>query len=139
MRRKILLSIIVGIALAAALTACGSQSPEKVEVTLTEFGFESPVTTFKVGQPYQFVITNQGAVSHEFVIMRPLSEGEMVMPGHGMEEAVVEVKEEQLPPGATVTVEYTFTQPMTPGDLEFACHVTGHYAAGMKMPITVAP
>jgi len=51
----------------------------------------------------------------------------------------VQVTEDKLPPGATITVEYTFTEPMTPGDLEIACHISGHYESGMKMPITVAP
>ena len=137
--RRIFVGVVLAVAVVATMTACGPAQPEKVEVTLTEFGVESPVTTFKVGQPYQFVITNTGAINHEFVIMRPLEEGEMNMVGHGMEEALVEVKDEELPPGATVTVEYTFTESMTLGNLEYACHVTGHYAAGMKMPITVVP
>jgi uncharacterized cupredoxin-like copper-binding protein len=37
-------------------------------------------------------------------------------------------------PGTTVTREFTFTQT---GDFEFACHVSGHYEAGMLLPITV--
>jgi uncharacterized cupredoxin-like copper-binding protein len=56
-----------------------------------------------------------------------------------MEESLVTVTDEQLPPGAVITVDYTFTEPMTAGDLEFACHLSGHYAAGMKTPISVTP
>jgi uncharacterized cupredoxin-like copper-binding protein len=121
------------------LTGCAPARPEKVEVRLTEFGVETPMTTFKVGQPYQFVITNEGVIAHEFVIMRPLEESEMNMAGHGMEESLVTVTDEQLPPGAVITVDYTFTEPITPGDLEFACHLSGHYTAGMKTPISVTP
>jgi uncharacterized cupredoxin-like copper-binding protein len=135
--RRILVGIVVAASMLVILTGCAPAQPETIEVKLTDFGVETPVTTFKVGQPYQFVITNTGAVAHEFVIMRPLEEDEMNMPGHGMEESLVTVTDEQLPPGATVTVDYTFTEPMSEGELEFACHVTGHYAAGMKIPITV--
>jgi len=44
------------------------------------------------------------------------------------------VGEAELPPGTIVTREFTFTQT---GDFEFACHVSGHYEAGMLLPITV--
>jgi uncharacterized cupredoxin-like copper-binding protein len=39
-----------------------------------------------------------------------------------------------LPAGATKIPTHTFRQA---GDLIFACHVTGHYPAGMKGTITV--
>lgn len=135
--RRVFSGIVLAGAVLAALAGCGPQAPETVEVTLTDFGIESSTSTFRVGQPYQFVITNEGTLNHEFVIMRPLTEGEMGMPGHGMEEALVEVTEDELPPGATVTVEYTFTEPMSAGSVEFACHLSGHYEAGMRMPLTV--
>ena len=35
----------------------------------------------------------------------------------------------EVPAGATAQLIYTFDQP---GTLEFACHVAGHYAAGMR-------
>ncbi|MGH2349717.1 MAG: hypothetical protein ACRDFT_09665 [bacterium] len=64
------------------------------------------------------------------------------MMGHmTMEEidktALAEIEEDDLPPGATKTLEYTFTKPAPAGQLEFACHVEGHYEAGMHEPIVV--
>jgi uncharacterized cupredoxin-like copper-binding protein len=48
--------------------------------------------------------------------------------------ALISVPSTELAPGATATRDYTFTKS---GDLEFACHLTGHYEAGMHAPITV--
>ena len=44
-----------------------------------------------------------------------------------------------LPPGATETLEITFTTPAPAGTLELACYVPGHYEAGMHLPIAVVP
>ena len=105
---------------------------------------ESSVTTFKVGQPYEFVITNTGALNHEFVIMRPLEEDEIEAPasehgagGHSMDDALLTIGEDDLPPGAVVTANYTFRRTADAGELELACHIAGHYTAGMHIPITV--
>ena len=49
-------------------------------------------------------------------------------------QALIQVDEAELPAGATVTRDFAFTQT---GDFEFACHVPGHYEAGMLLPITV--
>jgi uncharacterized cupredoxin-like copper-binding protein len=37
----------------------------------------------------------------------------------------------EVPAGTTARLIYTFDQP---GTLEYACHVAGHYAAGMRGP-----
>ncbi len=111
--------------------------PVEVKVTLTEFKIEASLTSFKVGVPYRFVVTNAGKVPHELMIMPPVT-GEMK--GMSMEEldkmALAMIKEEDLPAGATKTLDFTFTTLPT-GSLEFACHVPGHYEAGMRLPITV--
>ncbi|GAB1471702.1 hypothetical protein MASR2M66_25800 [Chloroflexota bacterium] len=123
------------------LTACGAQgNSNEVKITLTDFGMESSRTSFEVGVPYHFVITNEGAINHEMMIMAPLTEMQMSM-DMDMEEmdalALAMIKEDELTPGATMTLDYTFTEPAPDGTLEFACHVEGHYVAGMKLPITV--
>jgi len=123
------------------LTACGAQgNSNEVKITLTDFGMESSRTSFEVGVPYHFVITNEGAINHEMMIMAPLTEDQMMM-DMDMEEmdamALAMIEEDELTPGATMTLDYTFTEPAPDGTLEFACHVEGHYVAGMKLPITV--
>lgn len=135
--RKLVFPLIAGL----LLTACGGRDRTvEVRVTMTEFGFESSLTEFETGVPYRFVVTNAGAVNHEFMIMAPLTEDQMgmAMDMHELDEtALAMIGEDQLPPGATATLEFTFTEAAPAGTLEFACHTPGHYEAGMKLPIVV--
>jgi uncharacterized cupredoxin-like copper-binding protein len=132
------------IALSLILSACGASGPStnpdgsvNVELTLTDFGIESSLADFEAGVPYHFIITNEGQVNHEFMIMEPMMAG-MEMSMEEMDElALAFVEEDELSPGATQTLDYTFTQSTTAGSLEFSCHTPGHYEAGMKLPITV--
>lgn len=144
MKNKIRYTLLITTVLIASsliLSACGpSTNPDgsvNVEVTLTDFGIESTVDTFEVGVPYHFIITNEGAVNHELMIMEPMMEG-MEMDMEEMDAmALAYVEEDELPPGATQTLDYTFTAAAPAGSLEFDCHIEGHYEAGMKLPITV--
>jgi uncharacterized cupredoxin-like copper-binding protein len=124
-----------------ALAACGgvgassgSGQPVDVQVTLTDFKIDSSLTTFSTGVPYHFVVVNKGAVNHQFVIMPPVSNpttqqiDSMKLAG---------IAGDGIAPGATATVDYTFTKPAPAGTLEFACHLPGHYDAGMHTPIVV--
>lgn len=123
-----------------ALSACSGGPPESVEVQVeaNEFSFESSITEFEVGVPYRFVVASIGQLEHEFMIMPPSSEDATTMDMEELDEmALAMIPEDELPAGATKTVEYTFTEAAPAGELEFACHVPGHYEAGMKLPIVV--
>jgi uncharacterized cupredoxin-like copper-binding protein len=145
----------------------------EVPVTLgdgDEFAIDSAMTSFQQGQLYRFVVTNEGALPHEFVIGPSLNElagsrdddqaeGDMHAGDdmHGddmhMEEdavagadhelvhqsSVAVIEADDLPPGATVAVDVVFDEPAEMGELEFGCHVPGHYDAGMFLPIEVIP
>lgn len=132
---------LLPVVMIAALSACaggssGSTQPVEVEVTANEFGFQASLTTFSVGVPYHFVVTNGGTVNHEFMIMQPMEPGSMDM--EEMDEmALTVIEEDDLPPGATASVDVTFDEPASSGTLELACHTPGHYEAGMHLPITV--
>ncbi len=145
------MAVILGLALLTS--ACGSRptAAQVVPVELTEFAIHSPISTFKVGTPYRFVISNPGAINHEFVLLAEGEEHHMQAEGeHGHDDAgahagehadagmgnMLHVGESQLTPGATVTIEHTFTQP---GEYEFGCYLPGHYAAGMFTKISVIP
>jgi uncharacterized cupredoxin-like copper-binding protein len=94
------------------------------------------MTTFKVGVPYHFVVTNKGDVAHEFMVMQPVEAGTMTM--EEMDKmANAHIEEDDLQPGDNASVDYTFTDPVPEGGLEFACHLAGHYENGMHLPITV--
>lgn len=125
---------------ALLLAGCGGQKAagNEVTITLTDFGIQSSVAEFKAGIPYHFTVTNEGKVPHEFMIMPPLTAEQMGMDMEQLDEmALAMIEEDELPPGATKSLDYTFTQAAPAGTLEFACHVPGHYEAGMKLGIIV--
>lgn len=133
--------VVVLVVAGFILTACGGQGGAKtVNITLTDYAIESSQTSFEVGVPYHFVVTNKGESNHEIMIMPPFTEEQMSM-NMDMEEmdkmALAMIEEDDLEPGKTMTLDYTFTEPAPAGTLEFACHSTGHYEQGMKLPITV--
>ncbi len=128
------------------LAACGAaQTPRPVEVTVTlkEFSVESSVTDFKPGTSYHFKVTNAGQIPHEFMIMPLMMDGMDMggMQGMTMEErdatALVMIPEEQLGPGATAEVDYTFTEETSGAGIEMVCTLPGHLEAGMHMPINI--
>jgi uncharacterized cupredoxin-like copper-binding protein len=115
--------------------ATASANGTEVDVTLADNTIDSSLTTFKVGVPYTFVIKNTGRHAHNFNINTPVS-----MAGSldaALSSALLAVKQDQLPVGATVTVEYTFPDSVVGQQLEFSCLIKRHYEDGMKLAITV--
>lgn len=132
--------IVVFGALAIVAAACGggdgAAPAGTIKVTATEMKIESDYTTFKVGVPYHFEVTSEGAIPHEVMLIQPIEGGTMTM--EDMDAmALGMVEAEDLPPGATASFDYTFTSDDLAGPLELACHVEDHYEAGMFLPITV--
>lgn len=147
------LGILVA-ALALAATACGGASasngnepsetttsaagaaPVTVNVVATDYAFKPDLTTFKVGVTYHFVVENEGQVEHEFMIVKPITPGEM-----DMEEmdamAIGHIEEDDLQPGQTASVDVTFSADEVGKPVEISCHLEGHYEAGMHVPITI--
>ncbi len=127
--------LILSTALAACAPSGGGSKATDVKINLTDFKVESSSTTFTVGVPYHFVIVNNGSVPHEFVIMPPAADAASADAARS--KAVLVVGEKDLQPGATKEVDYTFTAAAPAGTLEMACHITGHYEAGMHLPMVV--
>ena len=151
MKRIVLFSLLILFCL-ATVTACGSTSStnsasstkknptiqkQTVQVTLVEYTITSSITTFHVGVPYHFVVTNKGTIPHEFMVMPPMGDN---MSMASMDSAAL-VFIPILSPGQTSTIDYTFTRP--DAHLEIACHFSGrqasdsHYALGMHLSIVV--
>ncbi len=125
--RLMFLSLLL-LSYAVGLTSCKSNTstgPIEVKVTVSDFKIESSVTTFTVGTTYHFVITNKGAVDHDWMIM---PQGEM-----DENKNLVMLEDTDLKPGVTLTKDFKFEHS---GNFEFACHVEGHYEKGMHTPIT---
>src|SRR5512138_2031743 len=101
--KKVWLVLILA---AFALTACGGSKATEVKITLKEFGIESSITDFQVGVPYRFVVTNEGAVEHELMLMPPVATDSMGM-AMNMEDmdkqALAMIAASDLPVGGTAS------------------------------------
>lgn len=107
----------------------------EVDITLADNTIDSSLTTFQVGVPYTFVITNTGQHAHNFNINKPVSvAGSLETALNG---ALLAVPQDQLSPGASVTVEFTFPETSAGQLLEFSCLIRKHYEDGMLLGITV--
>ncbi|MEP7134295.1 MAG: cupredoxin domain-containing protein [Chloroflexota bacterium] len=131
--KKILSAFIVLLILAVPLTACGGGGPSnKLNLTMTEFKYDPMDNTVVAGQEVTLKLKNDGAVLHEYVIMKfGLSAGE----DFGPEDEDNIYWEVEVDPGKSTTV--TFTAPSEPGDYEIVCGTEGHLVAGMKGKLTV--
>ena len=105
------------------------QVDQTIAISAEDIKFDPTVVFVRSGETVKFVITNYGKLSHEFMIgdRSEQEEHEREMQstkgmGH-TEPNVVSIS-----PGETKTLVWQFGNE---GTLEFACHVPGHYAAGM--------
>ncbi len=107
-----------------------------VAVTLTDaLRIEPESMSVPAGVPVTFVVTNAGALPHEFVVGDEAAQEahESAMRGTGSmthdEPTAV-----GLQPGESRELTITFDEP---GETLAGCHLPGHYAAGMKATIVV--
>lgn len=122
-------------------TGGAAAASRTVEVDMVDIAFEPKTLSVQRGERVEFVFHNKGKLAHDAFIgdtaaqadhekeMHEGKEGSMAG-GHGMGETVITVD-----PGKTGSLTYTFAEP---GTLEIGCHQVGHYAAGMKIAVTVA-
>ena len=107
----------------------------QVTVTLADNTIDASQTTFQVGVPYTFVITNSGRHAHNFNINPPVSVAGSL--DEALNKALLAVPQEQLGVGATATAEFTFPDSAAGQLLEFSCLIRRHYEDGMHVDITV--
>jgi uncharacterized cupredoxin-like copper-binding protein len=120
----------------------GAAATRTVEVDMVDTAFQPTTVTAKAGERIRFVFHNRGQAAHDAFIgdvaaqadheqdMRRAEEG-----GHGGghgddtdEDALT------LDPGKKGELTSTFERA---GTVEIGCHQPGHYAAGMKIAVTV--
>jgi len=99
-------------------------------------GFEFAPFTIKQGETIKFVVTNKGSKIHEFSIGDTASQRahaammkKMPHMNHEGDPSAVTLK-----PGETKELTWLFSK-MVPGQIEFACHLKGHYEAGMSAKV----
>src|SRR5215203_3181476 len=103
-----------------------------VGVIEAEYYVRPELTTFQVGQTYIFAVGNEGTLVHEFVIEPAGKVDEPLEAEVNGEERESEI--EDIAPGQTSELEWTFTEA---GRYQFACHIEGHYEAGMVVEVEV--
>ena len=108
----------------------------EVDITLADNTIDTPMTSFQVGVPYTFVITNTGQHAHNFNINPPVAVAGSLE--QALDSALLVVPQEQLAPGQTATVQFTFPDTAAGQLLEFSCLIRRHYDDGMKVDITVS-
>jgi uncharacterized cupredoxin-like copper-binding protein len=99
----------------------------------------SPVKIeIRAGETIRFVVKNVGSTRHEFAVGDRAAQHAHAQimrkyPGmkHGDSATTV-----VLPPGGTKTLIWKFDHPVN--QIELACHVPGHYEAGMKIDVVWA-
>ena len=126
------LFLLAAVLLAACAGGGGSSGATTVNITLTDFKIDSSLTTFKVGVPYHFVIKNNASVPHEIWI-DPVDTS--LTPDTAKSKALAGLGQDVLTAGSTQSFDYTFTQAYPAGSMELACHLPGHYEAGMHVGI----
>lgn len=113
----------------------GSADPVPVEATLNYFRVELSQTTLPAGRPVRFAITNRenmvacyhGPIDHTFVIEKVGASNQPLESGERKAQIVVAVDE-------TAYLDWAFDEP---GEYQVACHLPGHYQAGVVTRITV--
>jgi uncharacterized cupredoxin-like copper-binding protein len=112
------------------------QVQRTIEVkALDTMRYDPQTFTVKAGETIRFVVTNVGRLKHEFIIGDPAEQrahAEMMRKMPGMEHE--DPNALNLEPGETKTLIWQFGQA---GVVEVACHVPGHYEAGMVAQVKV--
>ena len=126
---------------------------QKIAITLKEHSFTPVNITLQAGVPAEITLTNRGTLKHEFwVYVTPkakVSDWEEYMKAHTYFKEIGEVEAEfegigavagarmfevEVQPGKEAELKFT---PSRKGTFEMACHVEGHYEAGMKGTLIV--
>jgi len=125
----------MAVLLSLMLISCGSTGPTtSIDVTMTDFQFQPNQYTVPAGQEISFRSANNGAVVHNFVIMKLGTTAGDFFDEEDIPNVYWEV---ELLPGAST--ETSFTAPSEPGEYEVVCRTEGHIVSGMIARLTVVP
>jgi uncharacterized cupredoxin-like copper-binding protein len=114
-----------------APTATPDDGATPIEVSLLDsMEIEPGRIEVEAGKPVRFIVTNEGALDHDFFIG---SDKEQKQRSNGEGEPGPD-RYVQVPPGETVTLLVTFP---SEGRTIAGCVVPGHYTAGMKANIII--
>jgi uncharacterized cupredoxin-like copper-binding protein len=139
--RRALLAGLLALLVAAAVAWVGTHRAgadprvRTVVVTMHHSRFQPAAITVAPGAAVRFVLRNTDPIDHEFIIggkaVHQLHERGTQRSHHGPGEVSVPAGQER-----STTVSFNLA---APGQLEYACHLPGHYAYGMRGLVTVMP
>ena len=102
--------------------------------------FEPDSVQVKPGETVRFVVRNVGQLQHSFTLATPAAQRqhEQEMQGMPADEMAGHMRDDPngivVQPGATGSLVWRFAGG---GPVQFACHIPGHYPAGMKGRIRI--
>lgn len=108
-----------------------------IKVSMSDtFAYLPAQVSVDLNETIAFEVTNEGELPHEFVLGDRAfqDDHEAEMEGMGDELPSDEPFAISVQPGETKSLAWSFSEP---GTFEFACHVAGHYDAGMVGTISV--
>jgi uncharacterized cupredoxin-like copper-binding protein len=127
---------IAAVLFSLMLVSCGGAGgvSKTIDVTMTDFQFQPNQFTVPAGQEITFNSSNNGAVVHNFVVMKlGTSAGDFF----DDEDEPNVYWQTEIQPGGSVNTK--FTAPSEPGDYEVVCRTEGHIVSGMTAKLTVVP
>lgn len=131
-RNLIFAALLVSLLLAGC--GAGAAASNNIDVTMTDFQFQPSQYTVPAGEEIAFTSTNNGAVLHNFVIMKLGTTAGDFFDEEDQPNVYWEV---ELPPGAST--DTSFVAPSEPGEYEVICRTEGHILSGMVAKLTVVP
>ena len=117
-------------------TSAGSGTSTELTTSVVEMEFTPNTWTVPAGEQVSIIITNDGTVKHEWVLMQ---EGVTIASEADLPESEEELMadfvnvEEEVEPGETKTL--TFQAPPA-GTYQIICAIEGHFDGGMEGTLT---
>ena len=128
-------ALVAGTLVASAFAIAASRDDDvrTVHIRIHYSRFDAASLRFAPGETVRFVVENTDPIDHEFILgdrtVQILHErGTQAF--HAPRPGVM-----TLPANSTRTTTFAFGEP---GTLLIGCHLPGHYAFGMRIPVTVA-
>ena len=133
MKKYAWISLLVVLSLALASCGGGGGGASKdIRVTMTDFKFAPDKFTVPAGQQISLSATNNGAITHDFIIMKL---GTQVGDHYSSANEPEVYWKIEVPAGQSV--KETFTAPADLGEYQVLCGIPGHYEAGMVAKLVV--
>ena len=115
-----------------------SEADRTIEIkTLDSMTFEPSSTNVSAGETITFMVTNAGQIVHEFTLGDAAMQQEHAdmmahMPAGMVHDTPNSIT---LQPGEAKQLTWRFGDA---GTVEYACHLPGHYEAGMRGQVTIS-